>query len=67
MTAAADTIDVLVMGKTACGKTRLRTETTPISQTTGNDYALPKVTRDVADLTDDKAKKQTEDAIDECD
>ena len=46
---------------------RLRTETTPISQAAGDDYALPEVTWHVAHLTDDEAKEQTEESVDECD
>lgn len=42
---------------------RLRTESTPVSEAAGNDYALPEVTRYVAHFTDDEARKQAEDTI----
>lgn len=46
---------------------RLRTETTPVSQTAGDDYALPEVTWHVAHLANDEAKEQTEERIDDGD
>ena len=49
------------------GEIRLRTEAAPVSQTAGNDYALPEVTWHVAHLTNDEAKEETEDGIDEGD
>ena len=45
----------------------LRTEITPISQTAGNDYALPEVTRHVAHFTDYEAEEQTEESVNEGD
>jgi hypothetical protein len=49
------------------GVIRLRTEVAPVSQTAGDDYALPEVTWHIAHLTDDEAEEQTENGIDEGD
>ena len=55
------------MGNKSVAEIRLRTEAAPVSQTAGDDYALPEVTWHVAHLANDEAKEQTEDGIDEGD
>lgn len=42
---------------------RIRTETTPVSQAAGNDYTLPEIAGHIAHFTDDEAKEETEDTI----